>query len=343
MKKYLKYTLITVALLLVVTTAATAALFAGYTRGVAVTGNGDVYIPTGATFSRQVDSLESSGLVKNIRRYVRYARLRKLDKSAPAGHYVLTEGMTYRELLLMMTHGRQTPVKLTFGSHIRTRERLAGVVSRYIEADSVAVLDALNDGSTPAKYGFKPETFMGMFIPNTYEFYWNTSVDGFLERMKKEYDRFWNAERTAKQEASGLSRDEVMTLASIVTEETLKADEMAKMAGVYLNRLRVGMPLQADPTIKFALQDFYLRRILHAHLQVDSPYNTYRNRGLPPGLICTPSIAAIDAVLGSETHKYLYFCAKEDFSGYHNFAETYSEHLVNARRYTNALNQRGIK
>ena len=182
-----------------------------------------------------------------------------------------------------------------------------------------------------------------MFIPNTYEMYWDTSVEEFVERMHTEYERFWTKERDAKRKRSGLSRMQVMTLASIVYEETRKGDEMPRVAGVYINRLRKGMPLQADPTIKYALQDFGLRRILNKHLKHPSPYNTYINKGLPPTPICMPSITAIDAVLNYESHKYLYFCARETFDGYHNFAATYNEHLQNARKYQRELNRRGIR
>jgi UPF0755 protein len=182
-----------------------------------------------------------------------------------------------------------------------------------------------------------------LFIPNTYEFYWTVSPEDFVRRMRKEYDRFWTPERDAARRRSGLSRDEVMTLASIVTEETNKADEMPRVAGVYINRLRKGMPLQADPTVKCALQDFSLRRILHKHLRTPSPYNTYLNKGLPPSPIAMPSVAAIDGVLNFENHDYLFFCARPTFDGYHSFARTYGEHLANARAYSAELNRRNIK
>ena len=186
------------------------------------------------------------------------------------------------------------------------------------------------------------QTFMAMFIPNTYEVYWNCSVNDLLQRMKRESDRFW-ASRDAKLARCGLTRNEAITLASIVYEETKRQSEMPVVAGVYINRLRRGMPLQADPTVKFALGDFSLRRILHKHLEVDSPYNTYRVVGLPPGPICMPSIAAIDAVLNYQEHDYLYFCAKEDLSGAHNFARTLAEHNRNARAYAAALNRLKIR
>ena len=193
------------------------------------------------------------------------------------------------------------------------------------------------------KYGFKPEEMIGMFIPNTYEVWWNITPEGLTERMKKEYDNFWNEERVAKLARTRLTQKEVTTLASIICEETRMTDEMPTMAGVYINRLRRGMLLQADPTVKFAIGDFTIRRVLNRHLEVDSPYNTYKYAGLPPSPICMPSIKGIDAVLNYKESNYLYFCAKEDFSGYHNFARTLSEHNQNARRYANALNRAGIR
>ena len=182
-----------------------------------------------------------------------------------------------------------------------------------------------------------------IFLPNTYEFYWTVTPREFVDRMYREYKRFWEGDRDKKRERSGLDRVEVATLASIVYEETRKVDEMPRVAGVYMNRLRTGMPLQADPTIKYAMQDFGLRRILNRHLKTPSPYNTYINRGLPPSPICMPSVEAIDAVLNFEKHDYVFFCARPTFDGYHNFAKTYSEHLRNARAYQAELNKRNIK
>ena len=182
-----------------------------------------------------------------------------------------------------------------------------------------------------------------MFIPNTYDIYWNVSIDGLLERMKKEHDRFWNADRTAKATKLNMTSDEVSTLASIIDEETANNAEKPMIAGMYINRLKENMPLQADPTIKFALKDFAIKRIYNKLLKVDSPYNTYVHEGLPPGPIKIASIKGIDAVLNYVEHDYLYMCAKEDFSGTHNFAKTYTEHLKNAAKYSKALNDRGIK
>ena len=192
------------------------------------------------------------------------------------------------------------------------------------------------------KYGFVRETFPAMFIPNTYEFYWNTSAERFIQRMNGEYKIFWSDDRIAKAENLKLKPVEVSVLASIIELESMHNDENQTIAGVFINRLKKGMPLQSDPTIIFAWQDFSIRRVLNKHREIKSPYNTYRNRGLPPGPICIPSISSIDAVLNYEKHNYLYFCAKDDFSGYHNFAGTLSEHNRNARLYQHALNKRRI-
>lgn len=190
--------------------------------------------------------------------------------------------------------------------------------------------------------GFTPESWLGIFLPNTYHFLWNTDANQFIDRIKSEYERYWSGNRDSRREALGLTRNEIMSMAAIVQSETFKVDEMPRVAGVYKNRLKKGMKLQADPTVIYALGDPGIRRVLKKHLRVDSPYNTYKYAGLPPGPIRIPSIQAIDACLNSENHKYLYFCAKEDFSGYHSFASGYTEHLRNARRYQRALNKRNI-
>ena len=209
--------------------------------------------------------------------------------------------------------------------------------------DSLAVTILLSDSAFCAQQGYDTATIACLFVPNTYEVYWNISIDNLMKRMQKEHDNFWNMQRTLKAEALKLSKNEDCTLASIIDEETANNAEKPMIAGMYLNRLKADMPLQADPTIKFALKDFALKRIYHNMLQIDSPYNTYKNTGLPPGPIKIASIAGIDAVLNRTAHDYLYMCAKEDFSGTHNFAKTYQEHLKNADKYSKSLNERGIK
>ncbi|MBQ0072713.1 MAG: endolytic transglycosylase MltG [Prevotella sp.] len=246
--------------------------------------------------------------------------------------------MLYRHL----RNGQQVPVRLTIPS-VRTTERLAEELSSKLMMKKDDLMDYFSSNDSCAKYGQDTATIVCLFVPNTYEVYWNISPDKFLSKMMKEKEAFWNSERLAKAEALGLSPDEVVTLASIVEEETANNQEKPMVAGMYYNRLRKPMPLQADPTIKFALQNFELRRIYRNMLTVKSPYNTYVNEGLPPGPIRIPSVVGIDAVLNLVHHDYLYMCAKEDFSGTHNFAVTYSEHLKNAARYSAALNARGIK
>lgn len=241
-----------------------------------------------------------------------------------------------------LKHGMQTPVRLTIPS-VRTTGRLAKTVSRQIMADSASIARLLNDSSYCARLGYNVYTLPALFIPNTYEVYWTLTPEQFMERMQKEYKRFWNKERMEKAQLIGLTPTEVTTLASIVEEETARKTEKPTVAGLYINRLHKGMPLQADPTVKFALQDFTLRRILHKHLECESPYNTYKHIGLPPGPIRIPSIDGIESVLNYTPHKYLYMCAREDFSGYHNFAETMTQHLQNAARYQRELNKRNIR
>lgn len=258
------------------------------------------------------------------------------------GRYEIEKGKGVLSLYRKMRSGIQASVSLTIPS-VRTTDRLAGVLSDKLMIDSLSFYKALTDTAICAKYGYTPKTMICMFIPNTYDIYWNTSLDKFLDKMDKESKRFWNFERTQKAKAMKLSKEEVMTLASIVDEETANNDEKPMIAGMYFNRLKAGMPLQADPTIKFALKDFKLKRIYHNMLNVKSPYNTYKNTGLPPGPIRIPSVAGIDAVLNHIHHDYMYMCAKEDFSGTHNFAKTYEEHLLNADKYSKALNKKGIE
>lgn len=244
-------------------------------------------------------------------------------------------------LYRMLRNGCQTPVRLTIPS-TRTMEKLAGRLSLKLELDSAEISEALTDSIFCGKYGYDTATIPSLFVPNTYEVYWDISLDSFMKRMKREHEAFWDEERRSLAKQLNMTPKEVSTLASIIDEETANDGEKPMVAGMYLNRLRIGMPLQADPTVRFALGDFSIRRVTHKHLKVKSPYNTYQNTGLPPGPICIPSIAGIDAVLHHKTHPYLYMCAKEDFSGTHNFAATYPEHLANARRYAKALDAKNI-
>ena len=258
------------------------------------------------------------------------------------GRYHVLPEMTCLQLYRLLRNGTQEPMNLVVPT-ARTMDKLASVLSQSLMVDSAEIAQALTDSTYCADRGYTTATIPALFIPNTYEVYWDIPVDKLVERMEKENNRFWTAERKAKAEAIGLNHEQVATLASIVDEETANDGEKPMIAGLYLNRLRIGMNLQADPTVKFAVGDFSLRRILNKHLLVESPYNTYRVAGLPPGPIRVASIAGLDAVLNHAEHDYLYMCAKEDFSGTHNFARTLSEHYQNARRYVRALNERGIK
>lgn len=232
-------------------------------------------------------------------------------------------------------------MNLTIGS-VRTLDKLARNVGRQLMIDSAEIAKVMNDSVYQKQLGYNKETMACLFIPETYQVYWDMSVEDFFNRMQKEHRKFWNQERLQKATTIGMTPAEVCTLASIVEEETNNNQEKPMVAGLYINRLHADMPLQADPTIKFALQDFGLRRITNAQLTIDSPYNTYQNTGLPPGPIRIPSPIGLDAVLNYTKHNYIYMCAKEDFSGTHNFASNYTDHMKNARKYWNALNERKI-
>ena len=263
------------------------------------------------------------------------------EEHVRTGRYAVEPGDCAFSLFRKLRNGSQEPIRLTI-PEVRTMERLASVLGDKLMADSTSFINSFLDSGQCSLYGFTKETLPALFIPNTYEVYWDVSVENLMSRLKKEHDDFWDNERLAKANALGLTPDEVATLASIIDEETSNASEKPMVAGMYLNRLNEHMPLQADPTVKFALKDFAARRIYHKMLTFDSPYNTYKYEGLPPGPIKIASVKGIDAVLNRTEHDYLYMCAKEDFSGTHNFARTYSEHLANASRYTRALNERGI-
>ncbi|WP_245756132.1 endolytic transglycosylase MltG [Pontibacter chinhatensis] len=300
-----------------------------------------VLIPTGATYEQAMDSVEASGVIIDPLSLRFMSKLMDYDKLVKPGRYKLEHGWTNRQLIGVLRLGQQTPLNLTF-SNVRLRSQLAAKLATEVEASEQELDSLLSDPAYLKTLGFDTTSVVGMFIPNTYQVYWTITAPELMERMKKEYDRFWNEERKAKAEQLGLTPHQVSTLASIVQAETLKNDEKPRVAGVYLNRLERGMLLQADPTVVFAVRDFTIRRVLNKHLAYDSPYNTYMYKGLPPGPINVPAISSIDAVLNPEKHSYLYFCAKEDFSGYHAFATTMAEHQANARRFHRALNERNI-
>lgn len=310
-------------------------------KGNAVVAERELFVGRESSYEQLMDSLKPS--LKHHLAFDLYAERLGLEESYKVGHYVVKDGMNVIEMVRMLKLGLQTPVNVTM-NNVKIPAQLAGKLAPQLEADSVELVEVFTDEALAKELGFdSPLTMFSIFLPNTYEFYWTVKPREFVDRMYREYKRFWEGDRDKKRERSGLDRVEVATLASIVYEETRKVDEMPRVAGVYMNRLRTGMPLQADPTIKYAMQDFGLRRILNRHLKTPSPYNTYLNRGLPPSPICMPSVEAIDAVLNFEKHDYLFFCARPTFDGYHNFAKTYSEHLRNARAYQAELNKRNIK
>lgn len=301
-----------------------------------------LYVKTGSSFEDIMQDAGRNNLLKDTASFRWAAEKMEYPSRIKPGKYKLTEEMNNRTLINMLGGGFQEPVKLRF-QNIRLKEQFAGFIATQIEPDSTQLISMLNSDTLAAKYGFNTETFFTMFVPNTYELYWNTSANNFFFRMHDEYEKFWTAERKEKAEAISLTPVQVSILASIVKGEALHNAEMPKIAGLYINRLRKGILLQADPTVIFATNDFTIRRVLNRHLRTESPYNTYIHRGLPPGPIMMPSITAIDAVLNYEQHNFIYMCAKEDFSGYHNFSTNVSEHLVNARKFQQALNERNIK
>jgi len=300
-----------------------------------------VIIPENASFDAVIDTLQTHDILENYKAFRWVSKKKKYNDAIKPGRYLFKNGENTNQIVNKLRGGIQEPLELTF-NNIRFKEDLAGKVSRYIQADSVSILNLFNDTLKIEQWGFTPETFKAMFIPNTYEFYWTTSATDFAQRMKQEFERFWDSRRRKKADEIGFSPVEVSILASIVQAETAKAEEFERVAGLYINRLKRGIPLQADPTVKFAVGDFSLRRILNKHLEIDSPYNTYKHAGLPPGPINFPEIASLEAVLNYEDHNYMYMSAREDFSGYHNFAVTLSEHNRNADRYRRALDERKI-
>ncbi|WP_258105394.1 endolytic transglycosylase MltG [Marinoscillum sp. MHG1-6] len=304
---------------------------------------GDQYFPIypGTTFKELQDQLYKQNIVNDLISFSFLARLKDYDKLIKPGMYLLKKDMSNNDAINMLRAGMQTPIKLTF-SNARKLEDLASKLTDNLAIDSVDMQALLASDSVAEAYGFNKQTFISMFLPNTYEVYWTASATEILNRLKSEYDKFWNEERRNKAQALNLTPVKVSTLASIVDSETNFMDEAPRISGVYLNRLERGYHLQADPTLVFAVGDFTIRRVLDVHKKIDSPYNTYKYRGLPPGPIMMPSISAIEAVLNTEEHSYLYFCAKEDFSGYHVFAKTLSEHNANARRFQQALNKQRI-
>ena len=295
-----------------------------------------VIIPEDATFSDVQTLLHEEGIVHNLVAFSFLAKIMKYDEKIIPGRYLFEENMTNQQAIRMLRSGSQVPVNITF-NNIRLKSEIGEKITRNIVVSVEDFNSALTDFVANNDAGFNENTVISLFIPNTYQVYYNLSAEDLISRMHKEYKRFWNEDRLAKAKALGLTPIEVSTLASIVQAESIKRDESPIIAGLYLNRLKKGIALQADPTLVFASGDFGLKRVLNVHKEIDSPYNTYKYAGLPPGPINMPEIASIDAVLDHKKHNYIYMCAKEDFSGYHNFAADYNEHLRNAKKYQTAL------
>lgn len=301
-----------------------------------------LYIHTDATYNDVYKIIRDEKIVKDTVSFNWAAHNMNYIHRVKAGKYHLKAGMNNRRLINMLASGAQEPVKLTF-HNLRQKSDLAGAVSKQIEPDSVAILRLLDSSQFVAKYGFTTDDVYSMFIPNTYQLYWNTTPEKFFKRMYANYEKFWTPERKQEAAAMDMTPVQISILASIVDGEALYDDEMPTIAGLYLNRLKKGMKLESDPTVIFALNDFTIKRVLKRYLSYNSPYNTYLHTGLPPGPVMMPSVNAIDAVLNYKKSDYIYMCAKEDFSGHHNFATNMADHLANAHKYQKALDERNIK
>lgn len=287
------------------------------------------------------EQLKDIAHVENLGNFEKVAGFLEYPANIKSGRYAISPSMNVVQAVRLLKSGKQIPVKIRFNNN-RTKEDLIERLTDQLMIKSEELSTLLNNEDLCQKYGFDTNTIVCMFIPNTYEVYWNISADKLLDRMNSEYKKFWNDDRLAKAELLNMSPTEVSILASIVEEECYFTDEYPIVAGLYINRLKKEMLLQADPTVKYAVGDFTLRRILNKHLETDSPYNTYKYNGLPPGPIRIPSISGINSVLNYRSHNYLFMCAKEDFSGKHNFAVTHAEHQRNAARYQAELNKRKI-
>lgn len=304
----------------------------------------DIYIPSNADF--ETVKVELAPFLENLKTFVAAADRKGYANNIKAGKFMIKKGMANNDIVNSLRSGN-IPVKVAFNNQ-ETLADLAGRISLQIEADSTALLDSFKAPDFLGDNGFNEDTALAMYIPNSYEFFWNSSAEGFRQRMLKEYNRFWGEDRLAKTKALGMSPVEVIALAAIVHKETAKVDERPRVAGVYLNRLRLGMPLQADPTVIYAIKkhtgdfDTVIKRVLYKDLKLDSPYNTYKVNGLPPGPIAMPDISAIDAVLNAEKHDYLYFVADVENFGYHKFAKTLAQHNRNKVQYVQWINSQKI-
>lgn len=303
-----------------------------------------VYIPTGASFEEVLTELDP--LLKDRSSFIKVANKKEYTSNIKAGHYIITKDMSNNDIVNTI-RSRNVPIRIKFNNQERL-EDLAGHLANQIEPDSITLLNAMRNSEFLTTSGFSEATALGMYIPNTYEVYWNTSAEDFRDKLLKEYNRFWTPERNQKAKDIGLTRDQVISLAAIVQKETAKVEERPRVAGVYINRLQRGMPLQADPTVIYAKKqsennfDQVIKRVLYKDLEINSPYNTYLYTGVPPGPIAMPDITAVDGVLNFEKHDYIYFVADVTNFGYHKFAKTLAQHNRNKAEYVQWVNENGI-
>jgi len=301
-----------------------------------------LFIHTGDTYKKVLLRLKSDGFLLSGFTFDLLAKYTGYPKMVKPGRYRMERSMSNYDMIRMLRNGSQEPVRIVINK-IRTKDDMTRFLSGNLEADADELKRLMDSDTFLSRFGLTPEQAICGIIPDTYEFWWNTPAAGVLTRLFQYQQKFWTPERIAQAEALGLSTAQVYIMASIVEEESNKNDEKPDIASVYINRLNIGMPLQADPTVKFAWGDFSIKRVMGNHLKLESPYNTYLYAGLPPGPICTPSVISIDAVLHASKTNYLYFCARPDFSGYHTFSTNYATHLIHARAYAKALNEKGIR
>ena len=300
-----------------------------------------LYVHTGSNYERLKAALQEGGFISDMTSFNFLAGRAQLPAHIHPGKYHITKGMSNYAIIRLLHSGKQEQVHLVI-TKLRTKQDLWRLISTNLEADSATLKQMLNDPVYLSQFGLDTNTVIAAIMPNTYFFKWNTSAEKAFKKIEENYNRYWDDAHKKQAQAQGFTPVQIVTIASIVDEETNITDDKPKIASVYINRLRKGMKLQADPTVKFAVGDFAIHRIAGPMLQSTSPYNTYMYAGLPPGPICTPSVSSIEAVLQAPKTTYLYFCAKEDFSGYSSFASTYDEQLKNAHAYQQALNARGI-
>lgn len=334
---------ITIALLLVVGLFATYVYFGVFQKTISLEQDEKTfYISTGSSFDEVIKNLKDSLIIDNTFLFGELAEMRHLPGNIYPGKYTIQNEITWTDLIIQLRSAQVDEVTVTF-NNVRTIEELCEKVAGSIEASEAELKSVLMDKNERVRLGFDEHTFIALFLPNTYRFYWNTSAKDFLQRMQQEYKAFWTNERKRKAKALGLSQSEVSTLASIVqAEQSVIEEEWPIIAGLYINRLNQGVKLESDPTVIFGVGDFSIRRVLHKHLESNSPYNTYRRRGLPPGPIRIPSTRAIDAVLNYKRHDFIFMCAAPEMTGRHRFTASYRKHLQNAKEFQQALNKRKI-